>query len=168
MKPLLQFQGKIQLKGSWQDFLLRPTFIPWLRNVGKMFLLSERMLFYLLTLNFCNSECNHFTMLCFELVCLVEVCGHLVLFKVCWYWEIFHGNSPKKKASEYSKLSFFFYQTSISFYKKLKKQNNRNILTVQCLLGGHGNHSTKLFSNHKCCYNSQWPLTSHCFKHWCI
>ena len=53
-----------------------------------------------------------------------------------WYWEIFHGNSPKKKASEYSKLSFFFYQTSINFFQNLKKQNNTYILTVQCLLVG--------------------------------
>ena len=123
MKPLLQCQRKIQPKSSWQGFLLRPTFIPWPRNVGKMFLLSERMLFTH-SLNFCNSECNDFTMLHFEFIWLKTLNTYYYLISseiVYWYWEIFCGSSPKKKASEYSKLSFFFYQTSITFFPKTKK-----------------------------------------------
>ena len=32
-------------------------------------------------------------------------------------------------------------------------------------IGGHGDHSTKLFAGQKHCCNSQWPLSSHHFKH---
>ena len=49
---------------------------------------------------------------------------------------------------------FSFIKHQRHFFQKLKKQNNTNILKVQCLLGGHGDCSMKLFSNHKHCYNS--------------
>ena len=32
-------------------------------------------------------------------------------------------------------------------------------------IDGHGDHSTKLFADHKLCYDGQWPLTCHYFKH---
>ena len=46
---------------------------------------------------------------------------------------------------------FSFIKHQQHFFQKLKKQNSTYILTVQCLLGGHGDRSTKLFSNHKPC-----------------
>ena len=46
---------------SYQDPPLFLGFIPRPRNVGKIFLLSERMLFYPLSLNFCKSGSNHST-----------------------------------------------------------------------------------------------------------
>ena len=32
--------------------------------------------------------------------------------------------------------------------------------------GGHGDHSTRLFSSQKGFYDGQWPLTSRYFKSW--
>ena len=32
-------------------------------------------------------------------------------------------------------------------------------------IGGHGDHSMKLFGSHKCCCDNQWPLTGCYFKH---
>ena len=31
--------------------------------------------------------------------------------------------------------------------------------------GSHGDSSMKLFGSHKLCYDGQWPLTGHYFKH---
>ena len=33
-------------------------------------------------------------------------------------------------------------------------------------IGGHGDCPKKLFSGHKPCYDGQWQLTGHYFKHW--
>ena len=51
--------------------------------------------------------------------------------------------------------SFSFIKYQYRYFQKLKKENNTNILAVQCSLGSHGDHSTKLFSNDKRCYVSQ-------------
>ena len=32
-------------------------------------------------------------------------------------------------------------------------------------IDGHGDHSTKLFADHKLCYDGQWLLAGHYFKH---
>ena len=50
---------------------------------------------------------------------------------------------------------FSFIKHQYRYFQKLKKENNTNILAVQCSLGSHGDHSMKLFSNHKRCYDSQ-------------
>ena len=46
-----------------------------------------------------------------------------------------------------------------------KKAKKDKYLTLSCLLGGHGDHPTKLSNSHKCCDDSQWLMTTRCFKH---
>ena len=78
-----QHQPSIQRKSLparfRQDFLSRTSFVPWQRKVGKMHLLCDRTLFYPSSLNFCQSELYHHSMLSFALVCLAKFCEHQVL-----------------------------------------------------------------------------------------
>ena len=46
-----------------------------------------------------------------------------------------------------------------------KKAKKYKYITLPCLLGGDGDHPTKLSDNHKCCNDSQWLMTTRCFKH---
>ena len=60
----------------------------------------------------------------------------------------------RKRQVNTANYVFFLLSNKYRFFQ-LKEQNNTNQLTIQCSLGGHGDDSMKLFSYHKCCYNSQ-------------
>ena len=99
-------------------------------------------------------------------MCWLVFIKGFIWWKIC---KILLSQKPVKTPNISQNVPLVTYgNDEYRFSQKLKKQKNTNILTVQCLLGGHVDHSTKLFSNHKRCYDSKWPLTSRCFKHWCI
>ena len=89
---------KNQPKGSWRTFLSKPTFVPQLRKVSKMFLFSKRMLLYPFSFNFCNSESNHITT-CMSCISLFG--WNLWTLSITWFHlkfstdseELFYGNS---------------------------------------------------------------------------
>ena len=89
---------KNQPKGSWRTFLSKPTFVPQLRKVSKMFLFSKRMLLYPFSFNFCTSESNHITT-CMSCISLFG--WNLWTLSITWFHlkfstdseELFYGNS---------------------------------------------------------------------------
>ena len=89
---------KNQPKGSWRTFLSKPTFVPQLRKVSKMFLFSKRMLLYPFSFNFYNSESNHITT-CMSCISLFG--WNLWTLSITWFHlkfstdseELFYGNS---------------------------------------------------------------------------
>ena len=50
---------------------------------------------------------------------------------------------------------FSFIKHQYRFFQKLKEQNNTNMLTVQCSLGSHRDHSMKAFQQSQTLLDSQ-------------
>ena len=118
---------KNQPKGSWRAFLSTPTFVPQLRKVSKMFLLSKRMLFYPFSFNFCNSESNHITT---RMSCISLFGQSLWTLSITWFRlkfsmdsELFYGNSQKKNIVRYC---FSFIEHQNPFFHLPKKAQNSN------------------------------------------
>ena len=76
--------------------------------------------------------------------------------------------SKKKGWVNTVRYCFSFIKHPNPFFHSARKANKYKYITLQCSLGGHCDCSTRLFSNHKCCCNGQWPLTSHYFKPWYV
>ena len=72
----------------------------------------------------------------------------------------------RKRWVDIVKYCFSFIKHQNSFFHLAKKAKKCIYIYIpfQCFLGGHGNHSGKLFGNHNCWYDIHWSLTGHYFK----
>ena len=155
--------GEVTAPGYSENINLK---VPY--GLSIIFLLSKRMLFYLISLNFSNSDFNHITMGYFvAFIHLAQVCEHSVnslhILRVI-LWKFSKEKKQQVNTVRYC-FSFIKHQNPFFHWTKKKEKKYKHI-TPQCSFSSHGDHSMKLSHNHKHCDDGQWLLTNHCFKHW--